>query len=75
MDGENCILAPPGDIGSWKKALEVVRDNPVFWEKISRNARRDYLANYTWEARARKVMTWASSRLAENDKLAHDQAG
>ncbi len=61
-DGETALLLPPEDSAAWAEALERLRDDPELRRQLGRRARERALADYTWEARAQKIL--AHIRLA-----------
>ncbi len=53
---KTAILLPPDNEEAWINALKALKDNPKKRRKLGENARRLFMANFTWDARARKVM-------------------
>jgi glycosyltransferase involved in cell wall biosynthesis len=62
-DGENGLLYPPGDGEVLAAALRALRDDPASGERLAEQAARDVL-DYTWEARARRILEMIKSRPA-----------
>jgi glycosyltransferase involved in cell wall biosynthesis len=54
--GVNAWLVPASDPDAWRLALETLRDSTELREFLGRNAHADFLAHYTWEKRAEKVL-------------------
>ncbi len=54
--GKNAILLPPSDELAWLRSLEMLRDNKALRKRLGEKAQKDFLRNYTWEARATKVL-------------------
>jgi glycosyltransferase involved in cell wall biosynthesis len=61
-DGENGLLYPPGDEAALAAALRTLRDDPATGARLAGQAARDVL-DYTWEARARRILGMINSRL------------
>ncbi len=55
-DGENGFLAPHNDIQKWQKLLLFLKENPEVRKRTGEKAREDFLKNFTWSVRARKVL-------------------
>ncbi len=55
-DGENALLAPPGDEAAWERAFERLCRDPLLRQRLGERARGDLLERYTWEARARRIL-------------------
>ena len=51
---ENCLLVAPDDINAWSEALRSL--TPTLSSSISSKAYRQYLENYTWDSRAKKML-------------------
>jgi glycosyltransferase involved in cell wall biosynthesis len=49
----NVLLCPPDDVSTWQKALHRLRDDQILRQRLGSAAYEDFLANYTWQARAR----------------------
>jgi glycosyltransferase involved in cell wall biosynthesis len=60
--GENGLLYPPGDEAALAAALRTLRDDPATGARLAGQAARDVL-DYTWEARARRILGMINSRL------------
>jgi glycosyltransferase involved in cell wall biosynthesis len=56
-DGRNALLAPPADVDAWEGAVRRLLDAPGLADRLGRAARQDLQAHYTWDARARAVLT------------------
>ena len=54
----NCtaFLCPPREVNAWCKALETLRDNPSLRRSMAQKAKEEFLALYTWQSRATKVL-------------------
>ena len=53
---ENALLVPADDVDAWEEALCRLLDDPEFAATLANRAHEDFLAEYTWEARARRVL-------------------
>jgi glycosyltransferase involved in cell wall biosynthesis len=54
--GRNALLCPPDDVPSWTEALQSLRNDPELAGRLGTTAQYDFEAEYTWDARARKVL-------------------
>lgn len=52
----NALLCPPSDVDAWSAALERLRDDEALRARLGETARRDFLDNYTWLARAGSLL-------------------
>ncbi len=55
-DEFNCLLVPPDDVRNWLVALDRLLDDADFSASIGAHARAECLREFTWEARARKII-------------------
>ncbi|NLY43081.1 MAG: glycosyltransferase family 4 protein [Clostridiaceae bacterium] len=55
-DRVNCLLCPPDDVGKWQKAIGELINNAELKTRIEKKAYKDFIKNYTWTKRARKVL-------------------
>ncbi len=53
---ETSLLLPPGDTAAWSKAITRLRDAPQLRERLGAAARAKALAEYTWDARAERIL-------------------
>lgn len=49
VDGENCLLVPPGDAAAWTRALERLSKDPELRTRIGAAARKTAVENFTLE--------------------------
>jgi glycosyltransferase involved in cell wall biosynthesis len=54
--GRTALLCPPEDVGQWVEALTRLRDDPSLRAALADNARRTFLREFTWQARAERVL-------------------
>ncbi len=54
--GESAILCDPGDVSSWVSALTMLHTNRGTAERIGQRALTEFLANYSWDQRAVKIL-------------------
>jgi glycosyltransferase involved in cell wall biosynthesis len=54
--GRNGLLVPPDDSDGWAIALQRLLGDPVLRERLGSTARTDFLAHYTWQRRAQRVL-------------------
>lgn len=66
-DGENGILATPDEPASFKSAIEKIFLNPALRDSIREKAFQE-VQGFTWEARAAKVLQFATEKLQQSDK-------
>jgi glycosyltransferase involved in cell wall biosynthesis len=55
---DNAILCQPDNVEEWAQALTRLRDDGSLRQRIGNAARKDFEANYTWLARAGKVLEY-----------------
>jgi glycosyltransferase involved in cell wall biosynthesis len=55
----NAWLCSPDRPGDWVEALEHLRDEPETRRRLGKQARQDFEAKHTWEARAKNVLALA----------------
>jgi glycosyltransferase involved in cell wall biosynthesis len=55
LDDSNAILVDPEDVDAWQNALTSLRD-PERCEQLGTKAHQDFVAYYTWRARADRVL-------------------
>ncbi|WP_255349318.1 glycosyltransferase family 4 protein [Thioalkalivibrio sp. ALJ7] len=56
-DGDNALLAGPGKVDEWVRALELLRDDGELARRLGEQARSDYEARHTWDARAGHILS------------------
>lgn len=61
-DGQNALLVPPDDIDAWETAVRRLQSDPGLGARIGRQACEDFQKNYTWDARAKKVLQGLSRK-------------
>lgn len=54
--GENALLAAPDAPAAWASAIRSLARDPDGGRRLAEQARRDFLAGYTWRARAERVL-------------------
>lgn len=62
--GETGFLLPPGDPHAWVSCLEYLRNNPEERKRIGLRAKSVFLEKYTWEARARKILSFVENHFS-----------
>lgn len=55
-DKYNCLLCKPDDSIQWKNAITLLLNDIDLKQRIKINAWNDFIKNYTWESRAKKVL-------------------
>lgn len=55
---QNCLLCEPENIDSWRAALLLLRKDGVKAKEIGLAAKQDFEKNYTWFARAGKILDY-----------------
>jgi glycosyltransferase involved in cell wall biosynthesis len=63
--GENALLCNPDKPQGWAEALLHLRDNCSLRAQLGTAARNDWARNYTWDARAQRVMAEVQERLGK----------
>lgn len=53
---ETALLPPPGDAAAWSNAIMRLRDDPALRVRLGEAARERALAQYTWGARAVRIL-------------------
>ena len=61
IDKHNCLLVDPEDIMCWSSALKKILYNKLFSDKISGIAYREFRQKYTWESRAKRILSTLES--------------
>ena len=56
QNNRNGLMLPDNDSGAWAKALERLSIDPAERNRLGSTAREDFLARFTWDARARRVL-------------------
>lgn len=57
---QNALLCSPDNVTEWVNALERLRDDKVLRTQLADGAYRDFMRNYTWRARAKKMISETS---------------
>ena len=57
IDKHNCLLVDPEDLMCWSSALKKILYNKLFSDKISGIAYREFRQKYTWEFRAKNILS------------------
>lgn len=52
----NCLLCEPDDAGQWVQAITRVKQDEKLCNSISEMAYRDFLDNYTWDKRIKRIL-------------------
>jgi glycosyltransferase involved in cell wall biosynthesis len=55
-DGENALIAPAGDAAAWQRSLERLLEDAALRLRIATEAQQALRKDYTWDARAERVM-------------------
>ena len=56
-DRKNCLLAQPTSIMDWKEKINLLIKNKYLLGQLSFNARKDFLNKFTWEKRAKNILS------------------
>lgn len=54
---ENALLVPPSEVEALASAINRLKDEPDLRQKLTNNAYALVMADYTWSARAEKILT------------------
>lgn len=60
LDETKASLVSHVIIEEWVNALETLIENQEYRDQIAKNAYQDFLHNYTWQARAKKILDYLS---------------
>ncbi|QGG47311.1 glycosyltransferase Family 4 family protein [Heliorestis convoluta] len=52
----NALLCSPDDINEWIRSLERLNSDINLRNRLGENANKDFIKNYTWNARAKKIL-------------------
>jgi glycosyltransferase involved in cell wall biosynthesis len=63
QDGVHALLVPPSDSAAMAAALKRLRDDPVLCRRLGAAASELVFTDYTWEARAQKILVALCSTL------------
>ena len=55
-NNHDAILCDPDKFDEWKEAIERLNKDKKFVKKISKNAYNNFLNNFTWDIRAKKIL-------------------
>jgi len=55
--GHNAMLCSPDNLEVWKRTLKYLKENREFRKYLGQEAKRDFCQKYTWQARAKKVLS------------------
>jgi glycosyltransferase involved in cell wall biosynthesis len=55
-DGETALLLPPGEVAAWAAAARGLVAAPARAAALGARAQAVFLANYTWQARAQRIL-------------------
>ena len=61
-EGETALFAPPGDIVAWQAALQRLREDVALRKRLGEAARAEALREYSWAARAAKILHFLRPR-------------
>ncbi|MCC7162723.1 MAG: glycosyltransferase family 4 protein [Anaerolineae bacterium] len=63
QEGRNALLVPPADIDAWEAAVRRILDDPALGKRLGETAQRDLIEQYTWDARAHKVLDGIAEKI------------
>lgn len=55
-DGQSALLVPPADVSAWEEAIASLVNDEALRSRLGRAAQELLLREFTWDARARKVL-------------------
>jgi glycosyltransferase involved in cell wall biosynthesis len=61
FDGRNALLRPPEDVPGWADALSALESDAALRCRLGQQGRQDLLEHYTWDRRARAILTALST--------------
>lgn len=56
-DGENCLMCEAEDVGEWIQAVQKLKDDRDCAQRIARQAYQDLSNRYSWNARAKEILS------------------
>lgn len=56
IEGRNCLLCAPDEPAEWVAGVKRLQSDPSMRMLLGKQARSDFLANYTWRKRAERVL-------------------
>ena len=56
VDRHNCLLVKPDELNEWLNALNLLRNDKNLAVRLALNAYKDFIENYTWEIRVKKML-------------------
>ncbi len=56
-DRHNCLLCTPEDTDQWVSSINALANNQTLRKKLGNQAKSDFNNNYTWDARACKLLS------------------
>ncbi|MEO8397484.1 MAG: glycosyltransferase, partial [Chloroflexota bacterium] len=57
VDGDSALLTPPSDVAALARAIRRLRDDAGLRDRLAENAYRIVMESYTWEARAKMILS------------------
>jgi len=57
-DGRNCVMCPPEEVESWRRAIDTLWRDLGMREKLGQEAYRDFQKEYSWKIRAKKILNY-----------------
>ena len=55
-NGHNSILVDPSNVKDWLNALQNLKEDHKLMDRLGKNAKYDFEANYTWQKRAERII-------------------
>jgi rhamnosyl/mannosyltransferase len=65
VDGETCLLVPPGDAAALASAMRRLQDEPDLARRLGEAGRRRFAEHFTRQVMVARVLEWYRSLLAE----------
>lgn len=66
-DGKNAVLCPPDDVEAWTAAIQSLQVDKGLKKRIGTNAYQDFLDNYTYSSRAKKILEMLTETVANEE--------
>ena len=54
----NCLFCEAENVNDWVKKIKLVSSDPTLRRRIAKNAYDDFIKNYTWEIRVKKLLSY-----------------
>ncbi|MCU4742814.1 glycosyltransferase family 4 protein [Natronoglomus mannanivorans] len=63
IDGETALLCDPDDTSEWVNSIRRLQNDPQLQYELGNQAKSEFLSEYTWEVRTRKILDFISDQI------------